>query len=31
MVCHDLAKLGEHRYCSSRGIIILVYHVIKTM
>ena len=25
MVCHDLAKFGEHRYCSSRGIIILVY------
>ena len=29
MICHDLAKFGEHRYSSSRGIIILVYHVIK--
>ena len=29
MVCHQLAKFGGHRYCSSRDMF-LVCHVIKT-
>ena len=29
MVCHHLAKFGDHRYCTSRDIIFLVFHVIK--
>ena len=29
MVCHHLVKFGGHRYCSSRGIMLLLCHVIK--
>ena len=29
MVCHHLGKCGGHKYCTSRDIMFLVYHVIK--
>ena len=29
LVCHHLATFGDHRYCSFRYIMFLVYHVIK--
>ena len=29
MVCHNLARFGGHRYCSSRNIILFVCHLIK--